>query len=105
MTRVSILSAALAAMVLSASASAQDAAKLAQEKQCMTCHALDKKLIGPAYKDVAAKYKSRKDAEAYLAGKILKGSTGVWGQIPMPPNATVKDNEAKILAKWVLQAK
>ena len=66
---------------------------------------VDKKLVGPAYKDVAAKYNARKDAEAYLTKKIREGSTGVWGPIPMPPNGTVSDDEAKALAKYVLSVK
>jgi len=57
---------------------AADAQELLKEKACLSCHTLDKKLVGPAYKEVAAKYKSRKDAEAYLVKKIKEGSTGVW---------------------------
>jgi cytochrome c len=84
---------------------AADAQQLLKDKACLSCHALDKKLVGPAYKDVAAKYKARKDAEAYLTKKIREGSTGVWGPIPMPPNGTVNDDEAKTLAKYVLTVK
>jgi cytochrome c len=87
------------------SALAQDAQKLMKEKACLACHAVDNKLVGPAYKEVAAKYRSRKDAEDYLAKKIREGSTGVWGQVPMPPNATVSEAEAKVLAKYVLSLK
>jgi cytochrome c len=79
-------------------------ADLAQKKNCMACHATDKKLVGPAYKDVAAKYAKDKDAVAKLADKIVKGGTGVWGQIPMPPNPVSAD-EAKTLAAWVLTVK
>lgn len=74
---------------------------LATKKNCMACHALDKKLVGPAYKDVAAKYKGDKDAAAKLAKKVKAGGSGVWGQIPMPPN-NITDDEAATLAKWVL---
>ena len=105
MIRFVVVPVALAAAIFSASAFAQDASKLAQQKNCMSCHQLDKKLIGPAYKEVAAKYKSRKDAEVYLVKKIREGSTGVWGAIPMPPNAAVSAADAKTLAHWVLQAK
>jgi len=84
---------------------AADAPQLLKDKACLACHTLDKKLVGPAYKEVAAKYKARKDAEAYLVKKIREGSTGVWGQIPMPPNTTVKDDEAKVLAKYILGVK
>ncbi len=92
-------------MTASAAALAQDAAKLAQQKACLACHAIDKKIVGPSYKDVAAKYKNDKGAEAKMVQKILKGGSGVWGQVPMPPNTTVSAKEAQILAKWVLSQK
>ena len=79
-------------------------ADLAAKKNCMACHAADKKLVGPAYKDVAAKYAGQKDASAKLAAKIKAGGVGVWGQVPMPPNP-VSDAEAKQLADWVLTVK
>ncbi len=104
MKSVVMFSAAVLALASSA-AFAADAQQLLKDKTCLACHTLDKKLVGPAYKDVAAKYKARKDAEAYLAKKIREGSTGVWGQIPMPPNTTVKDDEAKVLAKYILGVK
>jgi len=84
---------------------AADAKQLLKQKNCLACHAPDKKLVGPAYKDVAAKYKSRKDAQAYLADKIQKGSTGVWGPVPMPPNAMVNAGDAKTLAAYILKIK
>jgi cytochrome c len=84
---------------------AADAQQLLKEKACLSCHTVDKKLVGPAYSEVAAKYKSRKDAEAYLVKKIKEGSTGVWGPIPMPPNGTVSDDDAKTLAKYILTLK
>jgi cytochrome c len=77
---------------------------LAKAKNCLACHAVDKKLVGPAYKDVAAKYKGDKGAVATLAAKIKAGGKGVWGEIPMPPN-NVTDDEAKKLATWVLSQK
>jgi cytochrome c len=80
-------------------------ADLAQKKNCLACHAADKKLVGPAYKDVAAKYAKDKDAVAKLAEKIQKGGSGVWGQIPMPANANVNAEEAKALATWVMSVK
>ena len=80
-------------------------ADLAQKKNCMACHATDKKIVGPAYKDVAAKYAGQKDAVAKLAEKIQKGGSGVWGPVPMPPNAQVNADEAKQLATWVLTIK
>jgi cytochrome c len=80
-------------------------ADLAQKKNCMACHAADKKLIGPAYKDVAAKYAGQKDAADKLAQKIVKGGSGVWGAVPMPANPQVTEAEAKQLAAWVLTTK
>ncbi len=79
-------------------------ADLAKQKNCLACHATDKKLVGPAYKDVAAKYAGQKDAVAKLAEKIQKGGVGVWGQVPMPANQVTPD-EAKQLATWVLTIK
>ena len=78
--------------------------ELAQKKNCMTCHALDKKVVGPAYKDVAAKYAKDKDAVKKLSEKIIKGGSGVWGPVPMPANA-VTPAEAETLAKWVMTVK
>ena len=78
--------------------------ELAQKKNCMTCHAIDKKIVGPAYKDVAAKYAKDKDAVKKLSEKIIKGGSGVWGPVPMPANA-VTPAEAETLAKWVLTTK
>lgn len=80
-------------------------ADLATKKQCLACHQVDKKVLGPSYKEVAAKYRGQGDAEAKLAGKIIKGGVGVWGQIPMPPNPAVSEAEAKELAKWILSLK
>ena len=77
---------------------------LAKAKNCMACHAVDKKMVGPAYKDVAAKYKADKNAVAMLAAKIKAGGKGVWGEVPMPPN-NVTPEEATKLATWVLAQK
>ena len=78
---------------------------LAQSKNCMACHALERKVVGPAFKDVAAKYKTDKTAADKLAEKIMKGGAGVWGPVPMPANAQVNDAEAHKLAAWVLTLK
>ena len=75
---------------------------LAASKNCMACHAVDKKLVGPAYKDVAKKYAGQAGAADKLATKIMKGGSGVWGAIPMPANPQVNEAEAKKLAAWVL---
>ncbi|HET7365115.1 MAG TPA: c-type cytochrome [Burkholderiales bacterium] len=79
--------------------------ELAKKYNCFACHAVDKKLVGPAYKDVAAKYRGDKQAEAKLFEKVKKGGQGVWGQVPMPPNSQVPDNDIKTLVKWVLSQK
>jgi len=78
---------------------------LATAKNCMACHAVDKKLVGPAYKDVAAKYAGQAGAADKLAVKIQKGGSGVWGPVPMPANTQVNEAEAKKLAAWVLSLK
>ena len=96
---------AVAAVAALASNAAFANEQLAKEKNCLACHSVDAKLVGPAYKDVAAKYKGDKSAEAKLATKIQKGGSGVWGQIPMPANPQVSEAEAKTLAKWVLSLK
>ena len=93
------------AVTLTATAPAFADQALATAKNCMACHAVDKKLVGPAYKDVAKKYAGDAKAVDALAGKIVKGGSGVWGAVPMPANAQVNDAEAKKLAAWVLSLK
>jgi cytochrome c len=78
---------------------------LARSKNCMACHAVDRKMVGPSYKDIAAKYANDSQAAAKLATKIQKGGSGVWGAIPMPANPQVSDDEAKKLAAWALSFK
>ena len=75
---------------------------LAKQKGCMSCHNVERKVVGPAYKDVAKKYKGDAKAEAHLIGVIKKGGKGVWGNVPMPPSPAVSDAEAKTLAQWIL---
>ena len=96
------LFALLATVFMAAPALADQA--LAQKKNCMACHAVDKKVVGPAYKDVAKKYAGQ-NVEAKLVAKIKQGGSGVWGAIPMPANPQVSDAEAKQLAAWVLSLK
>jgi len=79
--------------------------ELATKNACTACHAVDKKLVGPSYKDVAKKYAGNAKAEALLAEKVKKGGVGVWGQVPMPPNANVKDADVQTLVKWILATK
>jgi cytochrome c len=80
-------------------------ADLAKSKNCMACHAVANKVLGPSFKDVAAKYAGQKDAEDKLVQKVLKGSSGTWGAVPMPANSQVSDAEAHTLVKWVLSQK
>jgi cytochrome c len=97
---------ALAALAIaSASTGALATEELAKKNACTACHAVDKKVVGPAYKEVAAKYRGDKTAEAKLIDKVKNGGVGVWGQVPMPPNATVSDADVKTLVKWVLSLK
>ena len=98
------LSLLAAAALLSAGAAQADEA-LAKAKNCLACHTVDKKIVGPAYKEVAKKYAGQKDAEAKLVEKVLKGGKGSWGEVPMPPNTTVKPEEATKLVKWILSLK
>lgn len=95
----------LAAALTLVSGSAFASAELAKAKNCLACHQTDKKLVGPSYKEVAAKYASDKDAVAKLAKKIREGGVGAWGQVPMPANPQVTEQEATTLAKWVLSTK
>ena len=85
-------------------AMAQDAKTLAGAKGCLACHKEDARLVGPGYNEVAAKYAGQDGAVDMLAAKIKAGGAGVWGPIPMPPN-NVTDEEAKLLAEWVLSHK
>lgn len=97
---------AVTSMLLAAPASAADAeaAKaLAQKSGCLACHSLDKKVLGPSYKDIAAKYKGDKTAEAKLITKVKAGGSGVWGPMPMPANSPqVKDADIKTIVQWIL---
>lgn len=78
---------------------------LATAKNCMACHAVDKKLVGPSYKDVAAKYQGDASAVDKLSVKVIKGGSGVWGPIPMPANPQVNEADAKKLVTWILGMK
>jgi len=101
MKRALLIMAALTAL----SAPALADAALAKSKNCMACHAVDKKLVGPSYKDVAQKYGADAKAVDALAVKIVKGGSGVWGAIPMPANPQVSEAEAKKLAAWIMTHK
>ncbi len=94
------LAAAVAALVAAAPALADDA--LAKKHNCLTCHQLDKKSVGPSYQDIAKKYKGQNVA-AKMEEKVKKGGQGVWGPVPMPPNAAVPDADIKKLVEWILK--
>ena len=93
------------ALAMIASSASMANLELAKSKNCVACHSVDNKLIGPAYKEVAKKYAGQKDAESKLVQKVLKGGSGVWGAIPMPPNPQVTEAEAKTLVKWIMSIK
>lgn len=82
---------------------ADSAEALAQKSNCLMCHSVSAAILGPAYKDVAKKYKGDKGAEARLVAKVKAGGSGVWGKVPMPPNSPqVKDEDISTIVKWVL---
>jgi cytochrome c len=103
--RTKLLPALLVALVGCAAAPAFAQADLAQKRNCLSCHQVDKKVLGPAFKDVAAKYAGQKDAVDKLSVKVMKGGKGVWGEMPMPANPQVTDAEAKQLVAWILTLK
>jgi cytochrome c len=84
---------------------AQAQVAFAQEKNCLGCHAVDKKVLGPAYRDVAAKYAGQKDALEKLSAKVRKGGSGAWGVLPMPANPQLTDADARQLVRWILSLK
>ena len=100
--------AAVAALLLALPASAMDQAaalELAKKNGCTACHAIDSKVMGPAWREVGKKYAGTADAEAQLVNKVRKGGKGVWGEIPMPPNVTVKEADVRALVQYVLTLK
>lgn len=101
-----IAAAAASTLLVAGQASAADPAEaLAQKSGCLACHQVATKVLGPAYKDVAAKYKGDKTAEAKLIAKVKAGGSGTWGAIPMPANTQVADADIKTLVKWILALK
>jgi cytochrome c len=98
-----VVLAALAASVAALPAFANE--ELAKKHACTACHAIDKKLVGPGYKEVAQKYRGNAKAEGMLVDKVKKGGVGTWGQVPMPPNTNVPDADVKTLVKWILGLK
>jgi cytochrome c len=102
MTKLMLI-AASAALLMSGAASADQA--LAQKNACMSCHGVDKKIVGPAFKEVAKKYEGDAGAHDKLVAKVKTGGKGVWGQIPMPPSPQVKPEDAGKIIDWVLSLK
>ena len=98
-----VLASLIAGLAVASPAKAQEA--LAKKYNCLACHAVDHKVVGPAYKDVAKKYAGQPGAEAKLIEKVKKGGSGVWGPIPMPPNSSVPDADVKKLVEWILSLK
>jgi cytochrome c len=103
MTKLEILTSGALLMAATTAMAAPNAEALAQKSNCLMCHSVDKKILGPAYKEVAAKYKGDKAAEARLIQKVKAGGSGAWGDMPMPPNSPqVKDEDIKTLVQWIL---
>jgi cytochrome c len=97
--------AAAALLTLSGAAFANEGQTLAQKNACMSCHGVDKKIVGPAFKEVSAKYAGDKNAQSALVEKVKTGGKGVWGPIPMPPSPQVKTEDAAKIIDWVLSLK
>ena len=98
--RIKYLSGLALALLIAPTAQASE--EMAKKYNCLACHQTDKKLVGPSYQEVAAKYKGQADAPDKLAAKVKAGGVGVWGQVPMPPNPTVPDADLKALVTWIL---
>lgn len=105
MMKLMMTAATAALLTLSGAASANEGQTLAQKNACMSCHGVDKKIVGPAFKEVAAKYAGDKAAPERLVTKVKTGGKGVWGQIPMPPSPQVKSEDAAKIIAWVLSLK
>jgi len=90
------------AMLVATALPVQASETLAEDNNCLSCHSVEEKLIGPAFKDVAAKYKGQKGAAAMLADKVRKGGSGVWGPVKMPANPKISDKDLKAIVAWVL---
>ena len=100
--RTVVLAAGVALGTLLAATPAAASPELAKKHNCFACHQVDKRVIGPSYQEVAAKYKGQQDAAQKLADHVKKGSVGTWGKVPMPPNVTVPDADIKTLVAWIL---
>lgn len=105
MNRLALALASAGAVLISAPLPAAASDALAKKHNCFACHQVEKKVVGPSYKEVAGKYGSDKAAQTKLVDKVKKGGVGVWGQVPMPPNPTVPDADVQALVKWILSQK
>jgi cytochrome c len=105
MMKTLMMTAATAALLAASSLATADGMALAQSNACMSCHSVDKKVVGPAFKDVAKKYAGDKAAKGKLTAKVKAGGKGVWGEIPMPPNPQVKPADLDTIVGWVLGLK
>jgi cytochrome c len=103
--KIASVALAAAALIAVGAAQAQSPDDLLKKNGCTACHAIDKKVVGPAYQDVAAKYKGDASAAAKLQDKVKKGGSGVWGQVPMPPNTQVSDADIKTMVAHILSLK
>lgn len=100
-----LISISTCTIVLTAGAATPDGLDFARQKNCLACHALDKKLVGPSFNDIANKYQGKADAVSKLTEKVMKGGAGTWGPVPMPANGQVTSAEAQSLVTWVLLQK
>ena len=105
MNRMCTVKLGLVAVALAVTVPAAASVDLAKKSNCTACHSVDKKMLGPSYKDVAARYAGKAGAEATLIEKVKKGGSGSWGKVPMPPNPKVSDADAKTLVTWILAQK
>lgn len=100
--RLKFLLPTVALIMLGVTMQAHASAELVKEKNCMVCHSVDKKLVGPSFNDIKQKYEKNPSALTKLSDKIRKGGSGVWGAVPMPPNTQVSEDDAKVLVRWIL---
>ncbi len=105
MKTVMMIAASAALLLVSGLASADSPQERAQKNACLSCHSVDKKIVGPAFKDVAEKYAGNKSAQAKLVAKVKAGGKGVWGEIPMPPNPQVEAEDLNKIVAWILSLK
>jgi cytochrome c len=103
--KIAALALAVVGLAATGAANAQAGMDLLQKSGCTACHAVDKKVVGPAYQEVAAKYKGDAGAAAKLAAKVKSGGSGVWGPVPMPPHPQVSDADIKTMITYILSLK